>query len=266
MDNNINNINNSINTNINANINTNSNSDDADNINGNNTVNTNCIEDDLADFLNNCQKLLILGIGHPLRSDDGLGPFFADNLSDYIKNNINKNVSNNLVIINAGSVPENFTGKIKNEAPSHIIIVDAVKIVPNDNDNYSDNDNINSNNDNVNSSFVNKDLNRGYGANVIDRNNSFNSHNSSNINSNSNNSLNYGNIKLFGKDKIANMSISSHSMSLSFLIKYLELDISFELLIVGVVPKNMGIGVDLSPEIQESLSYLERIILNTLDL
>lgn len=274
------------------------NNTNANNTNDNNEHNkSNDIENKIANFLEDFQKLIIWGIGNPLRNDDGLGPVFADNLANLINNpnnNPNNQLSEKIVIINAGSVPENFTGKIKQEVPSHIIIVDAFIQANNTNTNNNNNSNNNYSDNGTHINYItNNDFNNGYDASVLDTNNSNNIDNNKYSNNNSNNSNNnnlsnandninnnsnnnnrsnseeyehYGDIKLVSRDKIANISISSHSMPLSFLIKYLEIDISFELLIVGVVPKNMDFGTDISPEIQESLTYLEGIILNTLDL
>jgi hydrogenase 3 maturation protease len=69
---------------------------------------------------------VILAIGNELRGDDGLGPKFAGDLSSKIQKYAFKN--DKIVIIDGGTVPENFTGTIRKENPSHIIIVDAVEM------------------------------------------------------------------------------------------------------------------------------------------
>ncbi len=61
---------------------------------------------------------MILGIGNQLRGDDFLGSVIAREL-------IQKSDCENSVIIDGGTVPENFTGVIKKENPSHIILIDA---------------------------------------------------------------------------------------------------------------------------------------------
>lgn len=61
---------------------------------------------------------MILGIGNQLRGDDFLGSLIAQKL-------IPKCDVEDSVIIDAGVVPENFTGVIKKETPSHIILIDA---------------------------------------------------------------------------------------------------------------------------------------------
>ena len=49
------------------------------------------ISSDIDLFLENCDSLLILGIGNDIRGDDGLGPYIINRLSilkDYILNNV----------------------------------------------------------------------------------------------------------------------------------------------------------------------------------
>jgi len=75
----------------------------------------------LSDFLTDCRRLLVLTVGNELRSDDGLGPYLASLLQEAME-------ERGHLVINAGTVPENFTGKIRSERPSHILIVDAVEM------------------------------------------------------------------------------------------------------------------------------------------
>lgn len=75
----------------------------------------------LNDFLTDCRRLLVLTVGNELRSDDGLGPYLASLIQETM-------VKRGHLLINAGTVPENFTGKIRSENPSHILIVDAVEM------------------------------------------------------------------------------------------------------------------------------------------
>ena len=76
-------------------------------------------ESQLSIFLSDCEKLIVLGIGNELKSDDGIGPFIINKLK-------NENIENdNILFIDTKTVPENFTGKIRKENPTHLIIVDA---------------------------------------------------------------------------------------------------------------------------------------------
>ncbi len=75
----------------------------------------------LDDFLTDCRRLLVLTVGNELRGDDGLGPYLASLLREPL-------TGMGHVLIDAGTVPENFTGSIRKEKPSHILIVDAVQM------------------------------------------------------------------------------------------------------------------------------------------
>ena len=57
-----------------------------------------------------------------MRGDDGLGPLMARNLTKILKN------QSELLVINAETVPENYSGLIRKENPSHIIFIDAVEM------------------------------------------------------------------------------------------------------------------------------------------
>ena len=60
------------------------------------------------------KKTAILGIGNRLRSDDGAGSILAENL--FIRG---------MTSFDSSTVPENFTGPLRKEAPDTLIIVDA---------------------------------------------------------------------------------------------------------------------------------------------
>lgn len=78
------------------------------------------------EFIENYDKFLIFGIGNELVGDDGFGSLLIDNLKERFFNSYLK--KHNIVLINGGSAPENFTGEIIKENPSHILIVDAFLI------------------------------------------------------------------------------------------------------------------------------------------
>ena len=71
-------------------------------------------------FLKGYEKIVILGIGNEIKGDDGLGPIIAQkSLLLFDKNK-------NITVFDGGTVPENYTGLIRKENPTHIILVDAV--------------------------------------------------------------------------------------------------------------------------------------------
>jgi hydrogenase 3 maturation protease len=73
-------------------------------------------------FLKNHGKIAILGIGNEIKGDDGLGSAIAKKLSELFHDD------NNIFVFDGGTVPENYTGSIRKENPTHIILVDAVEM------------------------------------------------------------------------------------------------------------------------------------------
>ncbi|MBP3790749.1 MAG: hydrogenase maturation peptidase HycI [Methanobrevibacter sp.] len=144
-------------------------------------------ESQLSNFLKDCEKLIVLGVGNELKSDDGVGPFIINKLKA-------ENIENkNLLFIDAQTVPENFTGKIRKEKPTHLIIVDAC--------------------------LMDSDP---------------------------------GDMQIVNKYEFADIGISTHSMSLSFFVRYLEKDTDFRIIFVGIEPKTMDFGNAPTPKVQEA--------------
>lgn len=144
-------------------------------------------ESQLSDFLADCEKLIVLGVGNELKSDDGIGPFIIRELKE-------ENLENeNMLCIDAQTVPENFTGKIRKENPTHLIIVDAC---------------------------------------LMDSK--------------------PGEMRIVDSDDFADIGISTHSMSLSFFVKYLEKDTDLKIIFVGIEPKTMDWGNAPTPKVQEA--------------
>ena len=150
------------------------------------------IKEDLVEFLKAYKKLVIMGIGNDIRGDDGIGPYIVENIKHL--------ESSNVSILNATTVPENFTGKIRKIDPTHIIIVDAVI------------------------------MNEGPGK-----------------------------IKIVKKEEVAGVSISTHSMSLSYLVNYLELEKPYNILFIGIEPESMELGQGLSPLVKSSSDEIIKI-------
>ena len=80
----------------------------------------NGIEVDLKNWLSNAQKVVIVGIGNPLRKDDFVGV-------EIVKNLQNK-VSRHVYLIECGTVPESFIEPITEFKPTHILIIDAAML------------------------------------------------------------------------------------------------------------------------------------------
>lgn len=135
------------------------------------------LKSQLSDFLKDCEKLIVLGVGNELKSDDGIGPFIIKKLQ--FENIENKK----LILIDGKTVPENFTGKIRKEKPTHMIIIDACLM-----------------------------------------------------------NSNPGDMQIVDRYDFASIGISTHSMSLSFFVKYLEKDTDFKITFVGIEPESMDWG------------------------
>ena len=152
-------------------------------------------EAQLKDFLNDFEKLIILGVGNELKSDDGVAPFIIKNLmAEDIE-------SDRLLLIDSGTVPENFTGKIRKENPSHVIIVDACLM-----------------------------------------------------------GCRPGDIRIVDKDDFTNIGISTHSMSLSYFVKYLERDTDFKIIFVGIEPETMDWGANPTENVEKAAFDFIKII------
>jgi hydrogenase 3 maturation protease len=63
------------------------------------------------------RRVVIVGVGNPIRGDDAVGPKIIELLeSKPIKN---------VLLLNTESVPEAFTGKVEQFNPTHVLLVDA---------------------------------------------------------------------------------------------------------------------------------------------
>ena len=131
-----------------------------------------------------------------MRGDDAIGPMIAGKLKKIFKK------TPDLMVINAETVPENYTGTIRKENPSHIIFIDAVEMKSNP-----------------------------------------------------------GHIRLVQREEIADYSISTHAMPISFMIKYLESFTDARMLLIGIQPKNMEMNNSISDEVQESVEKLTGILM-----
>lgn len=153
------------------------------------------LEQELKKFTQDHRKIIFLCIGNDMRGDDALGPLIAENLAELFIE------QQELVVINAETVPENYTGLIRKEIPSHIIFIDAVEM-----------------------------------------------------------KMNPGHIRLVQSDEIADYSISTHAMPLSFMIKYLKSFTDANMLLIGIQPKNMEMSHTISEEVKNSVEELTEII------
>ncbi len=62
-------------------------------------------------------RVVLVGVGNPMRADDGVGSKIIELLQ--------KRRLENVMLINAETVPEAFTGKVEKYKPTHVMLIDA---------------------------------------------------------------------------------------------------------------------------------------------
>src|SRR5512141_1611000 len=77
----------------------------------------NVIKKDLASWFAGAKKVVIAGIGNPIRSDDYVGLKIVEQL----KGKLPQSVS----LIEAETVPESYLSDIEEFCPSHVLLIDA---------------------------------------------------------------------------------------------------------------------------------------------
>jgi len=80
----------------------------------------NDIKVNVKNWLSNAQKVVIAGIGNPLRKDDFVGVEIVRNLQN--------KVSRSVYLIECETVPESFIEPITEFKPTHILIIDAAML------------------------------------------------------------------------------------------------------------------------------------------
>jgi hydrogenase 3 maturation protease len=73
----------------------------------------------LEEIFSGKKRIVICGIGNDIRGDDAFGVLVAERLKELVKNP-------EVLIINCGEVPENYTSKIAGFNPDLVVFVDAV--------------------------------------------------------------------------------------------------------------------------------------------
>jgi hydrogenase 3 maturation protease len=63
-------------------------------------------------------KMVIVGIGNPLRGDDGFGPALIERLQNKVS----------FLCIDAGTAPENYVGLLVKEKPDTILLIDVADL------------------------------------------------------------------------------------------------------------------------------------------
>ncbi|MEM1574916.1 MAG: hydrogenase maturation peptidase HycI [Nitrososphaerota archaeon] len=156
------------------------------------------IKENLIKWLKNARKIIIMGVGNPLRGDDVVGLKIAKKLEKYS--------SKYLKIIISETVPENFIGQIRKFKPSHLIIIDAVDFKGNP-----------------------------------------------------------GDIRLILPEELSKAGIiSTHTLPLSLLSKFLYESMGIKTIIIGIQPKSIDFGSNISPIVEKTIIKATKIIINVL--
>ena len=188
----------------------------------------------------NCDSLLILGIGNDIRGDDGLGPYIINQLSILKKNILNKsnlNDNNQEIIKNELKNQDNefeFFDNVNDINTGNTPLDEAL-------DSYMDELNVD-----VNESLIER-LDKTFLINGGSVPENFTglikkldpSHiiliDASLMKKEA------GEINIVNKDNIVDISISTHSMSLAYLIKYLQLEKEYNILFIGIEPLELNL-------------------------
>jgi hydrogenase 3 maturation protease len=72
----------------------------------------------LANWVADRERVVIVGVGNPLRRDDGVGIAVVKRLKSKVSDD-------NILVIESESVPESFLQPITDFNPSHILLIDA---------------------------------------------------------------------------------------------------------------------------------------------
>ena len=75
------------------------------------------VEKELATWLSNAEKVVVAGIGNPIRMDDFVGTKIVQDLWG--------KVSEKIYLIECETVPENFMQQIIDFNPTHVLLIDA---------------------------------------------------------------------------------------------------------------------------------------------
>ena len=217
------------------------------------------ISEDISLFLENWDSIIILGIGNDIRGDDGLGPYIISQLSllkEYILNNSN-------------------SSKIKGEINDN-----PINAQDNDFEFFDNVNDINTGNtplDEALDSYI-AELNVDVNESLADRLNRTFFINGGSVPENftglirkidpshiiiidaSLMNMEAGEVNIVNKDNIVDISISTHSMSLAYLIKYLQLEKEYDILFIGIEPEIMDLSFELSPKIKDSSDMLIKLL------
>jgi hydrogenase 3 maturation protease len=77
----------------------------------------NSVEKDLKNWFVDAKKIVVAGIGNPIRSDDYVGLKIIESLRGKVPETV--------CLLECETVPENYLSEIENFKPTHVLLVDA---------------------------------------------------------------------------------------------------------------------------------------------
>ena len=78
---------------------------------------SNAVEQDLKNWFADAKKIVVAGIGNPIRSDDYVGLKIVENLRGKVPETV--------CLLECETVPENYLLEIEKFKPTHVLLVDA---------------------------------------------------------------------------------------------------------------------------------------------
>ncbi|HEX7482825.1 MAG TPA: hydrogenase 3 maturation endopeptidase HyCI [Candidatus Bathyarchaeia archaeon] len=78
---------------------------------------SNVVEKDLKNWFADAKKIVVAGIGNPIRSDDYVGLKIVENLRGKVPETV--------CLLECETVPENYLSEIEKFKPTHVLLVDA---------------------------------------------------------------------------------------------------------------------------------------------
>ncbi|MCK9614117.1 MAG: hydrogenase maturation peptidase HycI [Candidatus Omnitrophica bacterium] len=155
----------------------------------------------LTNKLANAKRIVVLGVGSELRSDDAAGLIAART----IQKKVSKSKKPQVAVLLGETAPENFTGEIKKLKPTHLIIIDAADI-----------------------------------------------------------SKKSGDVVLFNPEDIKGISFCTHQLPMSIMIDYLKNYINCDVSIIGIQPKSLRVGNNLSKEVKIAVKCVSDAVLGAI--
>lgn len=76
-------------------------------------------------------KEMILAVGNTVNGDDGIGSYIVEQVNRYLYDAVKNSTishSGEIVTIDCGTIPENYTSVIRKQLPDRLVVVDAAEL------------------------------------------------------------------------------------------------------------------------------------------